>query len=473
MRSSERPGVVRFVVRLVLATVLMLSIMGISPARAQDDFDLPELDDYTGLQAITANSVDGVNVREKPGVASEILLSVPDGNIVDLRVDDTKTVTTSDGIRWWPVSIWGVDGWVAGMYLASVDGETSTPDASDEAATDETTDDTAETVTSNSANGAWVAGDYVASTTEFLAMRAGPGTRESRIAWLGEGDVVQIVDGPFMNGDTDWWLISDGSITAYVFGGYLTTASELDIDAPAAEETVIFSTGDTVIVALGSGGANIRDDASADGELMGTISEGVVLSVIDGPSYDADGAPWYLLDISEISDDSRGFVIGEALAATDLAPSAVDDTAVAAVSTSGATGTFLYPLAEYRISQGYGCTTFNFYPYNETLGCPWHNGVDMAAPLGTPLMASDGGTIKYAGWCDCALGQYVEIDHGNGYSTIYGHMNAVYVTTGQEVAQLEVIGEIGSTGFSTGPHTHFMVKSGDTVVNPFDYLSGS
>ena len=141
MRSSKRPGVVRFVARLVLATVLMLSIMGISPARAQDDFDLPELDDYSGLQAITANSVDGVNVRAEPGVESEILLSVPDGNIVDLRVDDTKTVTTSDDIRWWPVSIWGVDGWVAGMYLASVDGDTSSDDAAaDDTATDDTDD---------------------------------------------------------------------------------------------------------------------------------------------------------------------------------------------------------------------------------------------------------------------------------------------------------------------------------------------
>lgn len=453
----------------MLVAVLMLSVFGALPVRAQDDFDLPELDDYSGLQAITANSVDGVNVRSEPGVESDILLSVPDGNIVDLRVDEVNTVTTSDDIRWWPISIWGVDGWVAGLYLAPVDGDTSADDEAD--AEDSASED--ETPTSISSDGAWVAGDYVASTTEFLAMRAGPGTDESRIAWLGEGDVVQVVDGPFMNGNSDWWLISDGSITAYVFGGYLTTASELDIDAPEAEETVVFSPGDTVIIALGSGGANIRDDASADADLMGTISEGVVLSVIDGPSYDADGAPWYLLDISEITDNTRGFVIGGALALTDQIPDEAADDTVAEESSSGATGTFLYPLEEYRITQGYGCTTFDFYPINETLGCPWHNGVDMAAPLGTPLLASDGGTIKYAGWCDCALGIYVEIDHGNGYSTIYGHMNAVYVSSGQEVAQHDVIGEIGSTGFSTGPHTHFMVKSGTTVVNPFDYLSGS
>ncbi|HEX3303467.1 MAG TPA: SH3 domain-containing protein, partial [Thermomicrobiales bacterium] len=105
---SERSGVVRFSVRLVLATALLLMAMGNQLALAQQEFDLPELDDYSGLQAVTANSVDGVNVRAEPGVDSEIVISVPDGNIVDLRVDEIRTVTTDDGIRWWPISIWGV-----------------------------------------------------------------------------------------------------------------------------------------------------------------------------------------------------------------------------------------------------------------------------------------------------------------------------------------------------------------------------
>ena len=55
--------------------------------------------------------------------------------------------------------------------------------------------------------------------------------------------------------------------------------------------------------------------------------------------------------------------------------------------------------------------------------------------LGTPMLASDGGTVKYAGWCDCGLGLFIEIDHENGTSTVYGHMNAVYVETGQDVNQ--------------------------------------
>jgi murein DD-endopeptidase MepM/ murein hydrolase activator NlpD len=454
VRSFERSGVVRLSLRLVLATALLFAIAGNQLARAQDDFDLPELDDYSGLQAMTANSVDGVNVRAEPGVASEIIISVPDGNIVDLRVDKINTVTTDDGIRWWPISIWDVDGWVAGMYLAPVDGETSSDDASDEAdapAADASGDPT------------WAAGDYVASTTDFLAMRAGPATSESRIAWLGEGDVVQIVDGPVYNGSTDWWLITDGSINAYVFGGYLTTASELDLEAPAAAAAE-FAIGDTLGVMLGSGGANIRNEASAKSKRLGSLNEGAIVTVVDGPTYDSAGGAWYLVDLG---DDSRGYVTGEVFEIVSVE----DIPAEVAGPVTGPTGTYHYPLAEYRFTQAYGCTIYAFEPYNATLGCPYHNGIDLAAPLGTPMLASDGGTIKYAGWCDCGLGLFIEIDHKNGTSTVYGHMNAVYVETGQDVNQGEVIGEIGSTGMSTGPHVHFMLKFGDSTVDPLGYLS--
>ena len=457
MRSFERSGVVGFVARLILVAALLFTATA-SAVRAQDEepeFDLPELDDYSGLQAITANSVDGVNVRAEPGVESEILISVPDGNIVDLRVDEIATVTTSDGIRWWPITIWDVDGWVAGLYLAPLDGEpTETP------ADDET--DTGEEPDTSTGDPGWAAGDYVASTTDFLAMRAGPGTGESRIAWLGEGDVVQIVDGPFYNGQTDWWLISDGSINAYVFGGYLTTASELDIAAPESEE-IVFATGQTVGVMLGSGGANVRNEADAESELLGSLNEGVVVTVLDGPSYDSEGNAYYLVDLG---DDTRGFVVGEALEVVVVEEIPQEEPE----PQTGATGSFIYPLADFRFTQGFGCTIYDFEPYNANLGCPYHNGIDLAADLGTPMLASDGGTVKYAGWCDCGLGLYVEIDHGNGYATVYGHMNAVYVETGQEVNQGETIGEIGSTGFSTGPHVHFMLKVNGNTVDPLGYL---
>jgi len=447
--------ITHWLARFALIGALLVAAFGPALTAAQDDFDLPsDLEDYSGLQAITANSVDGVNLRAEPDVDSEILLSIADGNIVDLRVDDVNTVTADD-IRWWPVTIWDVDGWIAGMYLSSVS-------AGDSASTDEATaDDSSAEDDATSTNGAWAAGDFVSANTDQLAMRAGPGTDESRIAWLGLGDVVEIVDGPFLNGKTEWWLVSDGSITAYVFGRYLSTADELDIPAPSSEAPS-FAVGDSAQIAIGSGGANLREEAGAKADKMETLNEGVIVAVEAGPEYDADGAPWYLVRISE---DTRGYVIAEAL---ELSLEVF--TEAAAVPTSGPTGTYIYPLEKYRFTQGFGCTIYDFEPYSATLGCPYHNGIDLAAPLGTPLVASDGGKVIVAGWCDCGLGLYVKIDHGNGYYTLYGHMSEVYVTVGQKVNQGEQIGEIGSTGMSTGPHVHFIVKTADTDLNPLDYL---
>jgi murein DD-endopeptidase MepM/ murein hydrolase activator NlpD len=87
-------------------------------------------------------------------------------------------------------------------------------------------------------------------------------------------------------------------------------------------------------------------------------------------------------------------------------------------------------------------------------------------------MASAGGTVVTAGWCNCGLGYYVEIDHGDGIHTLYGHMaSQPYVSAGEAVNQGDVIGPVGSTGISTGPHTHFMVTVNGTARNPEDFLS--
>jgi murein DD-endopeptidase MepM/ murein hydrolase activator NlpD len=126
---------------------------------------------------------------------------------------------------------------------------------------------------------------------------------------------------------------------------------------------------------------------------------------------------------------------------------------------SGPTGTFMYPVEGYVFTQAYGCSGLWLEPYDANLGCPFHNGIDLAAPAYTPIMAADGGTVIASGWCDCGLGFYVEIDHGNGFATIYGHMaEQPYVAVGHTVNQGDVIGPIGSTGISTGPHVHFIVK---------------
>ena len=83
-----------------------------------------------------------------------------------------------------------------------------------------------------------------------------------------------------------------------------------------------------------------------------------------------------------------------------------------------------------------------------------HRGADICAPYGTYIYASDSGTVIAAGW-HYSYGNYVEIDHGNGYKTLYAHMSAISVTQGQAVGQGDKIGEVGSTGNSTGNHCHF------------------
>jgi murein DD-endopeptidase MepM/ murein hydrolase activator NlpD len=102
-----------------------------------------------------------------------------------------------------------------------------------------------------------------------------------------------------------------------------------------------------------------------------------------------------------------------------------------------------------------------------------HNGLDIAAPAGTPLYAADAGKVIWSGWRNDGLGYCVMVDHGNGLITVYGHMirqPPVYV--GQYVGRGQQIGNIGSTGRSTGPHVHFMVKAGmgANYRNPLSYL---
>ena len=297
MLRFERSGVVRLSLRLVLATALLLMAMGNQLALAQQEFDLPELDDYSGLQAITANSVDGVNVRAEPGVDSEIVISVPDGNIVDLRVDKVRTVTTDDGIRWWPISIWGVDGWVAGMYLAPVDGETSGDTSSDSSG-----DAAAPPAIPAGRPAITLPRPPISSPCGPARAPTNPGSPGSARATWSRSSTV-----PSTTASTDWWLITDGSINAYVFGGYLKTASELDLEAPAADAPA-FAVGDTLGVMLGSGGANVRKKADASSKRIGSLNEGAIVTVVDGPTYDSAGGAWYLVDLG---DDTRGYVTGE------------------------------------------------------------------------------------------------------------------------------------------------------------------
>ncbi len=100
-----------------------------------------------------------------------------------------------------------------------------------------------------------------------------------------------------------------------------------------------------------------------------------------------------------------------------------------------------------------------------------HKGIDIAAPIGTPVVAAATGVVVTAGWNSGGYGNLVEIQHPDGSLTLYAHNNRILVRRGQEVAQGQQISEMGSTGYSTGPHLHFEVHpSGRGAVNPMAYL---
>ena len=95
-----------------------------------------------------------------------------------------------------------------------------------------------------------------------------------------------------------------------------------------------------------------------------------------------------------------------------------------------------------------------------------HKGLDFTAPQGTPIYATGNGTVEVAGQTGDGFGNHVVINHGYGYETLYGHMYKVKVKVGQKVERGEVIGWVGNSGKSTGPHCHYEVHINGQEVNP-------
>ncbi|UBF27473.1 M23 family metallopeptidase [Kovacikia minuta CCNUW1] len=100
-----------------------------------------------------------------------------------------------------------------------------------------------------------------------------------------------------------------------------------------------------------------------------------------------------------------------------------------------------------------------------------HKGIDIAAPTGTPIVASAEGTVNHSGWNDGGYGLLVKIKHLNGSTTLYAHNNRILVQEGDFVEQGQIIAFVGSTGRSTGPHCHFEIRlPGKGAVNPIFYM---
>lgn len=128
-------------------------------------------------------------------------------------------------------------------------------------------------------------------------------------------------------------------------------------------------------------------------------------------------------------------------------------------------GAFCWPAPSYtRISDDYGNRIHPILGVQQ-----FHNGVDMAAPGGSPILAAADGTVIAASYSS-SMGNYIMINHGGGLYTIYMHASALYVSTGQTVTRGQKIAAVGSTGRSTGNHLHFSVRRNGSYVSPWSFL---
>lgn len=456
---------------------------------------VPTFDGGADPSGATARVADpeGLNVRSEPELDAPVLGVAAAGEAVVLRTNEINIVYDMDDRAWWPIDYFGQLGWVVGAYLTNgADESAGTAPAADPTTT-------------------FAPGQYVMVRTgsgQGVNIRAEPTVEASRVGFALDGTVIQVMDGPhgFDASTIGWYLVTDGTVTGFVDGDMLAVAEQLPApenapsDPAPQQDPARFGAGQIAQVATGDGDPlNLRTDATLDSSVIAELPEQTPVEILNGPVYDAQGAGWYLVSTG----DAQGYLSGRFLVESSLTalpqsqpapsvapavPTVAAEPSVAPAPTTvtlptstptqqpvepapgPATGTFIYPTTG-KISQNFGCSPFPYYPVDSNLGCSFHNGLDIATQAYTPIVAADGGTVVFAGWCDCGLGYYVKIDHGNGYVTTYGHMAEMpYVRTGDVVGQGDVIGPLGSTGFSTGPHVHFGVELNGSTIDPLTVL---
>ncbi len=529
----------------------------------------------------------GLDLRDEPSRDADVLTTIPDGSLVDLRIDETDTVVDGDGVtRWWPVAYGGQSGWVPGQFLTDAAPESAGLTSKDSGAPTTTSSTSGTTTTSTNAPFEWngtvleSATATVSSDGERVNVRAEPSADSAIVTKVDDGALVNLriaeVD-TVTAGGTRWWPVVVDGQPGWISGDLLTNSN-----------AAVFPAGATAQVQTRDGaGAKLRAAAGFDADQIGSVPEGATVTIVSGPaSHNNSANGWFEVEYN----GTRGYVDGDLLVlltapaasasastastsarsgaapaasastsassttagtqpsdtdnqipttqptqAAGLAPAGQQPTQAAAgeqpattpgqqptqapstnatepaqqeqgeqpdtdatrpwdsttptatttptrattptpTPTQAASGEvssagFIRPVNGATLTQSFGCSSLGFYPYNPDWGCGVHDGVDYAAPAYTPIYAVADGKVVTAGWCDCGLGYYVEIDHGNGVHTLYGHMaTQPTVRTGQTVKQGQQIGPMGSTGLSTGPHVHFMVQVNGVSQDPARYL---
>jgi murein DD-endopeptidase MepM/ murein hydrolase activator NlpD len=206
-------------------------------------------------------------------------------------------------------------------------------------------------------------------------------------------------------------------------------------------------------------------------QLQSTIDE--ALSALDAMQTDSPAMAAKRAQLIKVKTDSVLAQIEQAVFSADSFQSTAQLVAEDPVLTS--TGKLLVPIPHATITQGFGPTSFTFEAAYAGFA-HFHTGIDLAVPLGTPVFAAADGVVVLAGSMTDAsgalvgYGNYIVIQHDAGLKTLYGHLLAIGVKEGQVVKRGQLIGLVGSTGNSTGPHTHFEVRIDNSPVDPLQLL---
>ena len=255
--------------------------------------------------------------------------------------------------------------------------------------------------------------------------------------------------------------------------GSVLTASSVGIGEPVTFQTYTVKAGDSISTISRKFGlsnistliavndiSNVRTLRSGQ-KLRIPSTDGLVYKVQAGDSLNSLSVKYHvsveeILDANDLSSESlsKGMNL--------FIPGAKMD----AASLKKAMGElFVYPItAAWRLTSRFGPRKDPF-----TGVASNHTGIDMACPTGTPIRSAMSGTVVYVGWSNI-FGNYIIINHGNGYQSLYGHMSKTSVKKGQSVDSSTKIGLVGSTGYSTGPHLHFTVYKNGKLVDPMTLL---
>lgn len=233
-------------------------------------------------------------------------------------------------------------------------------------------------------------------------------------------------------------------------------------------ESIAKTYGIKVGTITGSNGISVKSTLKIGQELEFPSIDGILYSVRKGEAL-WDIADEYNIDIDDIVganglDDAHMVSIGQKL----ILPGATKlktQTASVKARQASVTPAVKSSLITSSTWPTRGILTSKF-------GTRWgrkHEGIDIAAPIGSEVIAFMGGTISFSGWRG-SYGNLVIIDHGNGLETYYGHNSKLLLKAGQKVSKGDLIAKVGSTGRSTGPHSHFEVRKNGIPVDPMPYL---